>query len=141
MIDDKLRISGFLTPIMPRVVGFGLKAIESVEVTHGIRQIGSIESQTIARNEVLRVVVNAENTMVFCCVRSLHVNRMDILGVLRTIAIIIDVSQHTSLKTIVRIIGDRRKNTEVPTGLDLPSQRIHFLRFGFFFLSRSRNNK
>ena len=74
MINDILRISGFLTPIMPRVVVFGLKAVESVEVTHGIRQIGSIECQAIARNEVLRVVVDSENTMVFCCVRSLHVN-------------------------------------------------------------------
>ena len=68
--------------------------------------------------------------MVFGGISRLQIERMDVLGILRTVAVVIDISQHTSLEAVIRIVGDRRQNTEVPAGLNLAAKRVHFLRLG-----------
>ena len=123
---------------MPRRVVLRLIAVETVEVAHSVRQIGRIERETIAGDEVLGVIVETEYTVVFGRVRTLKIERVDILGVLLAITIVIDIGQHTSLKTVVGIVRYRGQDTEVPTGLDLTPQRVHFLWLGLFLLGRHR---
>ena len=129
-----------LVPSAPGSVIARLKTVKAVEVAHRVRQIGRVQRQTIARNEVFRVVVDAEDTVVLGRVRRLDIQRVDVFGVLLTVSVVVDVGQYTALKTVVGVIGDRRQDTEVPTGLDLTSQGIHFLRLGFFLLGESRND-
>ena len=59
-----------------------------------------------------------------------HVERVNILGVLRTVAVVVDVREHTALESVVGIIGNGGQDTEVPACFDLATKRIHFLGFG-----------
>ena len=131
MVNDVLRVLGqFVGPIMPVIVIAGLITVKAVEIAHSVRQIGSIQRQAITRNEIFRVIVETENTMVFGGISRLQIERMDIFRILRTVAVVINIGQHTSLEAIVRIVGDRRQNTEVPAGLNLATKRVHFLWLG-----------
>ena len=95
----------FLRPVVPGVVIARVVAVKAVEVAHGIRQIGRIQRQTVTRNKVLRVVVEAEDSVMFGRVSSLDIQRVDILRILRTVAVVIDIRQHTTLEAIVGIVG------------------------------------
>ena len=55
---------GVFFPVMPREVILRLVAVESVEVAHSVRQIGGIECESVTRDEVLGVVVEAEDAVV-----------------------------------------------------------------------------
>jgi hypothetical protein len=66
--------------------------------------------------------------MVLGGVSSLEVERVDILGILATVAVVIDISEHTTLETIVGIVGYRWQDTKVPTCFDFTAEGIHLLR-------------
>ena len=74
-----------------------------------------------------------------CGVGGFKIERVDILGILRTISIVIHIGEHTTLKTVVGIVCHRRQNTEIPSGLDFASERVGFLRFGVFLFCVSGN--
>ena len=61
----------FLRPIVPSIVILRLIAVKAVKVAHRVRQIRRIQCQTITRNEILRVVVKTEDSVVFRRVRRL----------------------------------------------------------------------
>ena len=129
---------GLFLPEMPVGMVEGLESVESVEVAHGVRQIGGVEREAVSGNEVFGVVVEAENAVVLGGIGGLEIEGVDIFGVLRTVTVVIDVRQHTALETVIGVIGDRRQDSEVPSGLDLTSEGIDFLRFGFFLLGGKR---
>ena len=104
-----------------------LITIETIEIAHGIRLIRSIKSQTMIGNQILTIIINTENTIALSCISSLSINRVDILRILRTISIKVDISECTSLKTKVCIKSHRRQSTKIPTCLDLTTHRVHIM--------------
>lgn len=99
-----------------------LIAVETVEIAHSVRQIGSIQRQTIPGDEIFGIVVKTEDTMMFGGIGRLEIQGVDVFRILAAVTIIIDIGQHTTLKTIVGIVSDRRQDTEVPTRFNLTSQ-------------------
>ena len=85
------------------------------------------------RDEVLGVIVEAEDTVMLGGIGRLEVERVDILRILAAVAVVIDIGQHAALKSVVGVVSDRGQDTEVPTGLDLIAKRIH-LHFLLFLL-------
>ena len=103
LIGINIHFFWIFVPLMQRLIINRLIAIEPVEVAHRIRLIGGIEGQTMLRNQVLTIIVHTEDTIVLGRIGCLCVKRVDILWVLRTVAIIIYIGKCTTLKTKVRI--------------------------------------
>ena len=120
-----------LFPLVEVLIIDRLIAIEAIEVTHRIRLISSIQSQSMFGNQVFAIIVHTENTVVLGGICCLGIKRMDILWILRTITIVIDVRQCTTLETKIGIKCHRRQRSKVPTCLYLAPKRIHLLNFIF----------
>ena len=82
---------GLLVPGIPILIILGLIAVEAVEIAHSIRQIGGIEGETMIGDEVFGIVVETEYTMVLGRISAFEIDRVDILGVLLAVAIVIDI--------------------------------------------------
>ena len=104
----KIHLFRLLGPVVPIIVITRVITIKSVKVAHSIRQIRCIQRQSVTWNKILRVIVKAEYTMMFGRVSRLDIQRVNILRILRTVTIIIDITQHTALETIIGIIRHRR---------------------------------
>ena len=85
-------LSRIFLPFVEILVIDRLIAIKAIEIAHSVWLIGGIQSQSVIRNEVLAIVVHAEDTIVFGGISRLRIQRVDILRVLRTIAVVVDVS-------------------------------------------------
>ena len=116
-------------PLVEILIIHRLIAVETIEVAHGVWLIGSIKGQTVLRNQILAVIVHTEDTIVLGGISRLCIKGMDILRVLRTIAIIVNIGQSATLETQVSIKSYRWQHAEVPTCLNLTTERVHLLDF------------
>ena len=122
-------LSRVFLPLVEILVINRLIAIEAIEIAHGVWLISSIKGQTVLGNQVLAIIVHAEDTIVLGGISRLRIQRVDILRVLRTIAIVVNIGQSATLETQVSIKSYRWQYAEVPTRLNLTTERVHLLNF------------
>ena len=118
VIFQYAHLSRIFLPFVEVLIINGLIAIETIKVAHGVWLISRVQCQSVLWNQVLAIIVHAENTIVLGSISRLCIQRVDIFRVLRTIAIVVDIGERTALESQVGIKCHRWQYTKVPTRFD-----------------------
>ena len=91
-------------------------AVEAVEVGRLVAQIRQVGGNAQTPDQGLAVEIGVEHRVSLGIAGSFHVDLPKIIGIDRTVSVLIDVQQRAVLESKVRGITDGRQRAEVETG-------------------------
>ena len=94
--------------------------VETIEITHLVRQIGEVNAEPVFGDEVLGIVGKAENAEMLGGIGRFRIKGVQVFRIGGAVTEIVDVGQCAELQAEVCIVGHAGEHSESPALADVP---------------------